>query len=88
LQETVGIARSFSVPELRAINIIPKFPTRLVIIRHGESEQNAALDLQQDIEDIDKIASIRDADIKLTPKGILQARHTGLHLAHSDKYGS
>lgn len=59
-----------------------KWPNRLTIIRHGQSEQNVALDLFQD--DLDGVLAeqkkIRDADIKLTPKGIWQAQETGKYL--------
>jgi len=81
--------RSFSTPDLRALHgAMPKWPTRLVIIRHGESEQNAALDLQQAIDNIDKVASIRDSDVKLTTRGLLQAKYTGIHLAKTEKSGN
>jgi broad specificity phosphatase PhoE len=68
------------------MNIPPKYPTRLVIIRHGESEQNAALDLKPELLDIDKVAAIRDADIRLTEKGTWQAKLTGQHLGKTEKY--
>jgi broad specificity phosphatase PhoE len=59
-----------------------KWPKRLTIIRHGQSEQNAALDLFQD--DLDGVLAeqkkIRDADIKLTDKGIWQAQESGKYL--------
>ena len=59
-----------------------KWPSRLTIIRHGESEQNVALDLFQD--DLDGVLAeqkkIRDADIKLTDKGLWQAQETGKYL--------
>ena len=59
-----------------------KWPNRLTIIRHGESEQNVALDLFQD--DLDGVLAeqkkIRDADIKLTDKGLWQAQETGKYL--------
>lgn len=59
-----------------------KWPRRLTIIRHGESEQNLAFDLFQ--EDLDGVLAeqkkIRDADIKLTEKGFWQAQETGKYL--------
>jgi len=59
-----------------------KWPKRLTIIRHGESEQNVALDLfQNDLEGVlAEQKKIRDADIKLTKKGIWQAQETGKYL--------
>jgi 2,3-bisphosphoglycerate-dependent phosphoglycerate mutase len=48
--------------------------------------QNAVLDLPQVAENIDAIARIRDADVKLTQRGILQARHTGLYLSKTEKF--
>lgn len=59
-----------------------KWPTRLTIIRHGQSEQNVALDLFQ--HDLDGVLAeqkkIRDADVRLTEKGIRQAQETGKYL--------
>jgi len=62
----------------------PKWPSRLVIIRHGQSEQNEALDLFQ--HDIQKLTSIRDADIKLTQLGMAQATETGKFLEKYPKF--
>jgi broad specificity phosphatase PhoE/cyclophilin family peptidyl-prolyl cis-trans isomerase len=86
LDKRGGLSRAVSTPNLRAMNIPPKYPTRLVIIRHGESEQNAALDLKPELLDIDKVAAIRDADIRLTEKGIWQAKLTGQHLGKTEKF--
>lgn len=60
----------------------PKWPSCLTIIRHGQSTQNAALDLLDDnIEEaLRKQKEIRDMDIPLTAAGIWQARQTGLFL--------
>lgn len=60
-----------------------KWPKKIVIIRHGESEHNYALDvLQGDLseEALEKLSQLRDADISLTNKGIEQAKKTGRHL--------
>lgn len=59
-----------------------KWPNRLTVIRHGESEQNVALDLfQHDLEGVlAKQKKIRDADIQLTKKGFWQATETGKYL--------
>jgi broad specificity phosphatase PhoE/cyclophilin family peptidyl-prolyl cis-trans isomerase len=80
------LSRGVSMPNLRHVNIPPKYPSRLVIVRHGESEQNVALDLPEDSIDIDKIAAIRDADIKLTERGQLQALQTGKYLAATARF--
>lgn len=65
-----------------------KWPKRLVIVRHGQSEQNVALDLLQD--NIDKVLAeqkkIRDADIKLTERGIYQAEETGKYFSKSEPF--
>ena len=66
-----------------------KWPKSLVIIRHGESEQNAVLDLLE--KDLDKNLlqhqkEIRDADIQLTEKGIFQAQKTGELLAKEEPF--
>ena len=60
-----------------------KWPRRLVIVRHGLSEQNVALDLlQEDLEGLlRQQKQIRDADIRLTPAGHWQAEQTGHYLA-------
>jgi broad specificity phosphatase PhoE len=66
-----------------------KWPKSLIIIRHGESEQNAVLDLFE--KDLDKNLlmhqkEIRDADIELTDKGINQAQKTGELLAKEEPF--
>ncbi|MBN2880675.1 histidine phosphatase family protein [Candidatus Woesearchaeota archaeon] len=65
-----------------------KWPKKLTIIRHGQSEQNVALDLFQDnLEEIlKKQKQIRDQDIKLTDIGIWQAQETGKYLATQEQY--
>ncbi|PRP85815.1 phosphoglycerate/bisphosphoglycerate mutase [Planoprotostelium fungivorum] len=81
------MARSSSMPSLDSrfySNVRPKWPKRLVIIRHGQSEQNAALDLMD--PNIDALSSVRDADIKLTPLGRWQATETGKYLAGGEKF--
>ena len=59
-----------------------KWPRRLTVIRHGESEQNVALDLfQNDLNGVLALQkNIRDADIKLTDVGISQAKEVGKYL--------
>lgn len=65
-----------------------KWPSRLVIVRHGQSEQNAALDLLEgDLEKtLREQKEIRDADIKLTDLGIWQAKKTGKFLRKNSKF--
>lgn len=54
---------------------------------HGESEQNAVLDLTEDLEGLlEKQKLIRDADICLTEKGILQAQQTGKYLSETEQF--
>ncbi len=65
-----------------------KWPRKLVIIRHGQSEQNAALDLLEDnLEELlEQQKKIRDADIQLTEIGIWQAQETGAYLAEYEPF--
>jgi broad specificity phosphatase PhoE len=65
-----------------------KWPSRLVVIRHGQSEQNVALDLLEDNLEglLDQQKKIRDADVQLTEKGIWQAQQTGLYFAQYDPF--
>lgn len=62
----------------------PKYPKRVVILRHGQSEQNAALDLTD--PDIEKLCKICDADIQLTEYGKWQAREVRKFLAQSERF--
>jgi broad specificity phosphatase PhoE len=65
-----------------------KWPRRLVIVRHGQSEQNVALDLLEvGLEGLlEQQKKIRDADIGLTEIGLWQARQTGLNLAQIEPF--
>ena len=65
-----------------------KWPKRLVIVRHGQSEQNVALDLLEDKLDaiLQEQKEIRDADIRLTSVGVWQAEQTGLYLAATEPF--
>lgn len=65
-----------------------KWPNRLVIVRHGQSEQNVALDLLEDnLEELlEQQKKIRDADIQLTETGIWQAQETGLYLSRYEPF--
>ena len=64
-------------------SIKPKWPRKLIIVRHGESELNKArdkLELEFSKEDLEKLSTVRDPDIKLTKLGIWQAEQTGIYL--------
>jgi len=67
---------------------IPKWPNRLVIVRHGQSQQNIALDLFQEGIDtlIKKMYNTRDADVALTRIGHWQAKQTGTFLADTEPF--
>ncbi|GAM22718.1 hypothetical protein SAMD00019534_058930, partial [Acytostelium subglobosum LB1] len=83
LNRSMGMNRTMSLPVFNE-SVKPKWPTRLVIVRHGQSEQNAALDILQD--DIDTLASVRDADIRLTPIGEWQSQQTGRYLSTMEPF--
>jgi len=65
-----------------------KWPTRLVIVRHGQSEQNVALDLLEDnLEELlAEQKKIKDADICLTDIGLQQAEETGKYLNQTEPF--
>jgi len=65
-----------------------KWPKRLMVIRHGQSEQNVALDLLQDNlnELLQKPKEKRDADIELTDIGYEQAIKTGKYLSTTPRF--
>lgn len=65
-----------------------KWPKRLVIVRHGQSEQNVALDLLEDglEERLAEQKQIRDPDVRLTRRGIEQARETGKYLSAKGQF--
>lgn len=66
-----------------------KWPELLVIVRHGESQHNRALDVLQGIpseEALEKLANVRDHDIELTELGKWQASETGKHLNGMNKF--
>lgn len=69
----------------------PKWPKRLVIVRHGQSEQNVALDAMELTKSqlellVDSLRQTRDADIALTPIGMWQAEKTGKYLADTEPF--
>jgi broad specificity phosphatase PhoE len=68
--------------------IQPKWPKRLTIVRHGQSEQNITPDLFDAdlVQYLERLRKIRDADIALTEIGVWQAEKTGEHLAKQPKF--
>jgi 2,3-bisphosphoglycerate-dependent phosphoglycerate mutase len=58
-----------------------KWPSQLVIVRHGESERNVAKDVAKSKGAPTYGSSLRDMDTRLTEEGNRQARETGEHLA-------
>jgi len=59
-----------------------KWPSHLVIVRHGESERNKAKDAAKRGKEVHSFGSgLRDLDTKLTPKGHQQALAVGEYLA-------
>lgn len=65
-----------------------KWPKNLVVVRHGESTLNIAQDLFEENlgELLEKQKKIRDADIPLTKKGLIQAKKTGESLSKEEKF--
>jgi len=65
-----------------------KWPKRLVVVRHGQSEQNITPDLlDADLkQSLERLRNIRDADIALTDIGVWQAEKTGEYLAKQPKF--
>jgi 2,3-bisphosphoglycerate-dependent phosphoglycerate mutase len=64
-----------------------RWPKRVTVVRHGNSEQNAILDLlEPNLEEILRMQKIRDADIALTPLGHWQANQTGIYLRNQEPF--
>ncbi|MEA2003596.1 MAG: histidine phosphatase family protein [archaeon] len=65
-----------------------KWPERLVIVRHGQSEQNVVLDLlEENLEEmLEQQKDVRDADIKLTDTGLWQAEQIGIYLDSTARF--
>ncbi len=63
-----------------------RWPERIVIVRHGQSEFNVAKDLLEEglKERLEALVNVRNVDIKLTEIGIWQAKETGKYLAEQD----
>jgi len=66
----------------------PRWPSRLVVVRHGQSKQNVTLDIsQENLEELLKEQKeTRDASVELTEHGIWQAEKTGLYLAETPPF--
>jgi broad specificity phosphatase PhoE len=61
-----------------------KWPTTLVLVRHGESERNVQRERANlDPERLHYHEGLRDIDTPLTPRGLEQAKLTGRYLAES-----
>jgi broad specificity phosphatase PhoE len=58
----------------------PKWPDRLVIVRHAESERNIWKEMATDKGDFVYGGNLRDMDVSLTSNGEKQATATGRHL--------
>jgi 2,3-bisphosphoglycerate-dependent phosphoglycerate mutase len=63
-----------------------KWPSHLVIVRHGESERNVAKDAAKRAELHSFGSGLRDMDTKLTPRGHQQAQAVGEHLAKQYRF--
>jgi broad specificity phosphatase PhoE len=63
-----------------------KWPSQLVIVRHGELERNVAKDVAKSKGAHTYDSSLRDMDTPLTEAGNRQARATGEHLAKEYKF--
>ena len=63
-----------------------KWPSQLIIVRHGESERNVAKDIAKSKGAHSYGSSLRDMDTPLTKEGNRQARSTGEHLAIEYKF--
>jgi broad specificity phosphatase PhoE len=59
-----------------------RWPTTLVLVRHGESERNVKREQARGKPDVHHYhEGLRDIDVKLTERGLEQARETGKSLA-------
>jgi probable phosphoglycerate mutase len=68
-------------------NIQQKWPSHLVIVRHGESERNIAKDAARRGKEVHSFGSgLRDMDTELTPCGHHQAQAVGDYLAKNYRF--
>src|SRR5260221_9200631 len=63
-----------------------KWPSHLVIVRHGESERNVAKEIAKSKGEHSFGSGLRDMDTPLTDKGKSHAAATGRHLAKTYKF--
>ena len=58
---------------------VQKWPSNLVIVRHGESERNVAkMKAMAEGKKVSYAAAVRDQDTPLTVNGFGQALHVGV----------
>ena len=78
MSATLQSGRGTEVPRIGGESVEQKWPSHLVIVRHGESERNEAKDAAKRGIEVHSFGSgLRDLDTKLTPKGHLQALAVG-----------
>src|ERR1700680_4398795 len=64
-----------------------KWPSHLVIVRHGESERNKAKEAAKSGKEVHFFGSgLRDLDTKLTTKGHLEALAVGEYIANPYRF--
>lgn len=64
-----------------------KWPSELVLIRHGQSERNVAKDAAKaNGARVSYVGSVRDQDTPLTHTGMGQALGVGVHLREKERY--
>ena len=64
-----------------------KWPSHLVIVRHGESERNVAKDAAKGAKEVHSFGSgLRDMDTELTPRGHRQALAVGEYIANPYRF--
>jgi len=74
--------------QICAGRVKPKWPERLVVVRHAQSELNVARDLLEEglADKLRQLASVRDVDIDITGLGERQADETGKYLARMPRF--
>src|SRR5438552_1675146 len=68
------------------MNTKAKWPSHLVIVRHGESARNVAKEVAKKTKELVYASEVRDVDTPLTQCGEQQAVQTGQHLAKRFKF--